>query len=344
MTKPVVHIAFLDVGQGDTIVISVPETQDGIIVDCADVSITLEYLKHAKIARVRALFITHLHFDHCKDVISLLENQLCERVFFDFPKLSYKQWEILGKDDHSGGDYPYEWIRDFRLRLLNWKKRHAEQYRTLAWQIDMPTPLPESLQIIHPKQAYLEYVQRSSLNNSSAVLKVLGTKTSALLTGDLEPGGWQYLLSNLDDKDCLKSNVLKFPHHGAWIENNPEDIFELVQPSVVVVSVGSVGAKYAHPNQKVLDSLRSREGTKLLCTQATTKCSKQLEIAKRSITKEFKKDSSHTNSFFHFQAGCPCAGTVIVELGETVRIVQPSPELHKKIINENFSPSHQCNP
>ena len=48
--KPsIIKIAFLDVGQADTIVISCPETQEAIVVDCVDAKAVLDYTPFAQI-------------------------------------------------------------------------------------------------------------------------------------------------------------------------------------------------------------------------------------------------------------------------------------------------------
>jgi beta-lactamase superfamily II metal-dependent hydrolase len=39
-----IRIAFLDVGQGDTIVVSSPETREAVVIDCIDADAVLEYL------------------------------------------------------------------------------------------------------------------------------------------------------------------------------------------------------------------------------------------------------------------------------------------------------------
>jgi hypothetical protein len=40
--------------------------------------------------------------------------------------------------------------------------------------------------------------------------------------------------------------------------------------------------------------------------------------------------------------GCLCAGTIVVELGETVRILQPDVTFHHRMIIESHFNSHKC--
>ena len=69
---PIIRIAFLDVGQGDTIVISSPETSEAIVVDCIDANAVLEYLEQEETKYLRGIVITHLHDDHYCQVDDLL--------------------------------------------------------------------------------------------------------------------------------------------------------------------------------------------------------------------------------------------------------------------------------
>ena len=64
MSNPLVRVAFLDVGQGDTIVIPLPVEREAVVVDCIDAGAVVDYLKHEGISVVRALIVTHLHSDH----------------------------------------------------------------------------------------------------------------------------------------------------------------------------------------------------------------------------------------------------------------------------------------
>ncbi len=87
-----VNIAFFDVGQGDTTVISIPETKEAVIVDCVDAIAVFEYLEKQGIQHIRGLIVTHLHRDHCKEVVRFLDNcepnWICERLMFNWPLLN----------------------------------------------------------------------------------------------------------------------------------------------------------------------------------------------------------------------------------------------------------------
>lgn len=51
------RIAFLDVGQADTIVITCPDTHEAIVVDCVDADAVLDYLEAEHITYLRGVII-----------------------------------------------------------------------------------------------------------------------------------------------------------------------------------------------------------------------------------------------------------------------------------------------
>jgi len=54
---PVIKVAFLDVGQGDTTIITCPETHEAIVVDCVDDLAVIEYLEREQIRNLRGVII-----------------------------------------------------------------------------------------------------------------------------------------------------------------------------------------------------------------------------------------------------------------------------------------------
>lgn len=226
-----VRVAFLNVGQGDTIIISVQETQEAVIVDCVDADAVLSYLEQYGIQHIRGLIITHLHRDHYKGVIELLDNTeselnlICERVLFYQPEVTNKHWEKIRYD----GD------------------RHSDD--------------------------------------------------------------------GLEEK------------------------FDRRQRTDTILTTGS---RYEHPNSHVFNALAQRPHIRLLCTQVTRQCANAISRKRPAIIKQFRENAAQTDEFFAGQSGCPCAGTVIIELGESARILQPSLQFHREQIIKRYFSEHQC--
>lgn len=346
----VVRIAFLDVGQGDTIVITIPETKEAVIVDCIDANAVLNYLEREEIRHIRGLLVTHLHLDHFGGVIQFLNNVereinlSCESVFFHLPKLSKSLHDsiLFDADRHSNSNLDVKLSTRKRetafKELLSWGKAHKERYYNLTKQADIDNlPLKKIIDLIHPWEIDIPELLSKGLNNTSAVLKVSGTNSSALLTGDIEPSGWELI-----NKAALKSDVLKFPHHGAWKDDDVNTLLSAVNPSLIVISVGTSGSQYNHPNKHVFKAIAHLPHIRLLCTQATTQCGNLSMQVEKDVKDLFKRQKENGGDFFIEQKGCPCAGTVIVELGTSVQVIQPKENFHKnEIIRSNY-PTNQC--
>lgn len=349
--KTTVRVAFIDVGQGDTIVVSVPETHEAVIIDCLDAEAVISYLEKYEIRHIRGLIVTHLHLDHYKGIMGLIDNVkselnlICERIFLYYPKVEQKIWERIRNDeDGHSDDSPDETFRkrqfkDILTELLRWVGLHRDRFNSLAKQPGISLPLPGIIELIHPWEVDIYGLIGKSLNDISAVLKIKGNGTSAILTGDLEPVGWD-CLKNLETE--ISGDVLKFPHHGAWKDSDPEDLLKTISPTVVVISVGTDGAKYNHPNPHVFESLNNHPAIRVLCTQATSQCIREIDLKRKNLIRRFEQYCSESDAFFVEQKGCPCAGTIIIELGNSLKILQPSIEFHKNQIIKSYFSTPQC--
>jgi competence protein ComEC len=347
-----VKIAFLDVGQADTIVISCPDTHEAIIVDCVDANAVLDYLEEEQITYLRGIIITHLHADHCGEVDTLLNSfhlvsglQECEMVAFN-RIVDRRNFQKLLHDADGHNEQPHLKTGLTSLKnLLDWCRRNRSKYSSYTIE---PRSLPfhgtlaKSLYLLHPYEIDLDDLEARGLNNTSVVLQVLGTKSSALLTGDLEPYGWKQLQANHPE---LHSEVLKFPHHGAWKDEDISTILDCVKPSIVIISVGSDGYnKYSHPNPSVLKALYQKPHIRVLCTQATDQCQVAPLEKRLSVINHLKAESERGEyQYIISRKGCPCAGTIIIELGDKALVKQPKIDFHRNFIITPHFKDHKCN-
>jgi competence protein ComEC len=353
MSDGTIRIAFLDVGQGDTIVISLPEQHEAVVVDCIDADAVLKYLRHENILTVRALVLTHLHADHYRQATAFLDNcerQLgarCERLILN----PLPEEEVPLSDDHSEADIPSAARLILYQQLESWMLRNPLLVETPHASVELPIdgPLKQRIQFLHPFPAFLPRARASGFNNSSIVLRVAATGTSALLTGDIEPEGWHLLKRNPATVCLAKGDVLKFPHHGAWKKPNgrPSNVFAFldeVGATTTVISVGTEQKNYNHPDAHVFKAIRTRN-IDLLCTEATKKCGGAGVL--RSRLKTVLKLEAHAKlaarPSFPSSRGCPCAGSVVIDLDTSVRVLQPDVSKHRdEIVRNIFSHLHQC--
>lgn len=354
-------VAFLDVGQGDTIVVSNPTTHEAIVIDCINANAVLDYLTQEKIKYLRGILITHLHSDHFSEVDYLLQRydlvpglNECERVGFNqIVDKEKDEYEMLlhDGDDHA---FYYErllakkhWSRSSSIRSIRqWCK--DDKPRFMNPLVDgVPRPirfegsLAQSIYLVHPYALDMPELYTKGLNNTSAALRISSPHASVLLTGDLEPAGWKELRKVRN----LKSDVLKFPHHGgAWtIKDDIDDLLNIVDPSIVIISVGSKGYnKYNHPNAEVFEALKKRPHIHLLCTQATNQCHPHVMTQQRAVRDLLTTQAGKNGQkLIGSKRGCPCAGTIVIELGTSARVIQPETAFHQGTVIPNFT-NHQC--
>ena len=346
-SRAIVQIAFLDVGQGDTIVVTLPETGEAIVIDCLNGEAVFQYLESQSVKYLRGLIISHLHLDHFQGASYFLNNCQkvlhipCESVIFNWPHVPKSRLGFLrDADGHSDGSlYPKQARVNFFEGLRSWIVNNSTVCYSLTEQIKNTTligPIAEAVKFLYPIHGHISTLLDLGLNNTSGIMRIQGAGTTALLTGDIEPAGWRHLASFCPD---LKADVFKFSHHGAWLNADVHEILMAVQPSYVVISVGTEGIRYHHPNSAVFAELAKQDIT-LFCTEATNQCGATHPLIRASILNSYSKTLDHLA--IHPQQGCPCAGTVIMELGETVRVLQPEIRFHQEtIINGHFATA-QC--
>jgi competence protein ComEC len=343
------HIAFLNVGQGDTIVVCNPQTSEAIVVDCLNPLAVLDFLQCERVQHVRAVIVTHLHTDHYDGLVRFLED--CQfrgiewdAVYFHWINQAKQRKYLL--DDNDGHSQAQE-----NDPLLRQKKKMSTWRALNSWvrapanreRVKSPVLLDEvsfqgmTLERLHPVYADIGHLESFGLNNMSVVLRVSSGRASALLTGDLEAEGWDVLVKNTPD---LSSDVLKFPHHGAWKRGDVSTVLDRVRPEIVVISVGTIGYQYDHPNAQVFDALRRYGRVSVLCTQATRKCTPEPAKVQDKVNALLRGVQSQFNGLAAGE-GCPCASSVVIELGDRARVIHPPQELHRRIIKE-CCPSAQC--
>ena len=354
---PVIKIAFLDVGQGDTIVISCPETHEAIVIDCVDAKVVLNYLKQEQITHLRGIIISHLHADHYAGVAGLLNNyhlvpnmQECEVLACNEISKQRNLQKLSPDADEHSSTYEQPSVGGKKLsptslaNLVVWCKQHklkCAEIKVERRSLPFEGTLAKSLHLLHPYHADYNELKNKGLNNTSVVLHITGPGSSALLTGDIEPEGWQQLQINHPD---IQSDILKFPHHGAWKDADVGELLDNIQPAIVIISVGTEGYKYKHPHEHVFTALFKRPHIRVLCTQATDQCQESVLKLRNTVVQQLKVQADKNGyPVIGSKQGCPCAGTVIIELGDKASVLQPEVNFHRKIIIDNHFKMHQCN-
>lgn len=215
-----VAITFLDVGQGDGIVIRAPDGRFAMI-DAGRGS-PLRQLARLGVEELALLVATHAHVDH----IGGLDDVLTAR-----PVATY----LDNGTPHSTRTY---------LELMAHIERLDVRYLEAA---------PRTLQLGDVSLEILPMPSTTVEQNDRSVGVLLRFGDfSALLTGDSERDELDYWLRQNAIPDVT---LLKAPHHGA-ANGFTYGFLEVAQPEVVVISVGN-NNPYAHPRPEALAAYTS---------------------------------------------------------------------------------------
>lgn len=233
-------VAFLNIGQGDSIFVKSPTGNKLIIDGGPDKSILRELGKVMPFydRSVDLLLVTNPDKDHFAGFLDVLR--------------SFKVSALLEPGTTgASGEYP---ALEALAQTQGLKKVSARRGQVIQlgggayFQVLFPDRDPAGM----------------TTNEGSVVGRLVYGNTSVMLTGDA-PQNIEGYLDTLDGKG-LKSDVLKVGHHGSRTSTSAEFV-GLVSPTYAVISDGK-GNKYGHPHQETLDTL-ANFGVKVFRTDLT---------------------------------------------------------------------------
>ena len=222
--KKELSVTFLDVGQGDSAVVEMPDGKTLLIDTGRTGREAAAYLKYRGKKELDAVVLSHAHPDHTGGLEFIRER---------FPVKEL--W------DNGLIDYPGGMIKETRHRVLE----RGDSLGSAGCTVTALHPYREFYTLAG--DGYEED------NNASLVLRIEGPKSSFLFPGDVEDEAEEDLAYL---KKWLRADVIKMPHHGSRTSAN-EGFLAEVSPSVAVISVGRDNA-FGHPSPEVLEKLEGR--------------------------------------------------------------------------------------
>ena len=105
-------------------------------------------------------------------------------------------------------------------------------------------------------------------NLASGIVVIESEGKTVVVGGDAPLEVWEQVQAELPTR-----SIVRWPHHGGYISSSDtshQSLLEMLDPEAVLVSVGANNS-YGHPSDEFFEAV-SEHGTRLLCTQATTKC------------------------------------------------------------------------
>jgi competence protein ComEC len=227
------EIAFLDVGQGDGILVR--DGRRALLLDAGGSlgggdfggRVVLPALARFGLTRLETVVVSHEDRDHCGGLVDLAGLVAIEEVAF-----------APGVADTPCGRALAEVAPSRRLAA-------GDVFALGRW----------SFTVLHPPA---ESVRHG--NDASLVILAEARGRRFLLTGDIEAAAEAALATGAGD---LGADVLKVAHHGSK-SSSTEAFLERVAPRLAVVSAGRRNA-FGHPAPGVLERLHGR-GTRVLRT------------------------------------------------------------------------------
>ncbi|MTT32493.1 DNA internalization-related competence protein ComEC/Rec2 [Terrilactibacillus sp. BCM23-1] len=235
------HVVFLDVGQGDSILIKLPHQKGTILIDTGGIvpykteawkkrkdpfkvgrDVVLHELRGSGIRQIDMLILTHSDYDHIGGVKDLIgQIPIRKLIISSWFNPSPADMNMLKQAVSQG------------TKIQKVQKGDTINFSTYAFHVLSPTTNQDS-------------------NNNSIVLHTRLGGLNWLFTGDLEEEGENQLIKNYPR---LSIDVLKVGHHGSQ-SSTSEQFLNVIKPNYAMISVGK-NNRYGHPNQEVLQRLSS---------------------------------------------------------------------------------------
>ena len=234
-----VIVSFIDVGQGDAILIRTAE--NAVLIDAGEhsnVRAVVDELRAAEITRLCYVVATHPHSDHIGGLPLILRD-------FEVGQL------VMPDIEHNTATFE---------NLLEAIESH-----------DIDVYFPEPNDILRAGSIYMQVLSPptehfNDVNNNSVVLRLVHGETAFLFMGDAEEQAERWILENtravsanvlaLENTRAVSANVLKTGHHGSRTSTSDE-FLAAVSPDIAIISVGR-GNRYEHPHEETLGKLDER--------------------------------------------------------------------------------------
>lgn len=232
------NINFIDVGQGDCILVSA--NNKNYIIDAGGPiftkynigdKIVIPYLLKNGIKNIDGIFISHYDKDHCSAVPLLIEKLNVKKIFVGYIDTNNDQCNDI-------------------INIANVKKLPINLIKKNS-KIKISKDL--EIFVLHPANNLI-----NSDNNNSLVLLLRYYNYKILFTGDIEAVIENNIIKDYD----IDINILKVAHHGSKTSSTLEFIQEM-NPKFAVISVGK--NTYGHPDKAILERYK-KEGVKIFRT------------------------------------------------------------------------------
>ena len=229
----ILKVSFLDVGQGDSILIQTPYNQDILIDGGPDMSVLdglgqqLPFYDHD----IEIMVLTHAHADHVIGLIEVINRYDVDQIFYSGAVAEYSPGFV-------------EFLK------ISEEKNIPRQAVVLGDKFVLGDNL--ELEVLYPFED-LGGQAFENLNNTSVALRLVYGETEFIFTGDAEIEEEMEIIATGKN---LKSGIFKAGHHGSKTASSAE-FLDVVQPQIAVIQSGEEN-KFGHPHFKTLLAFEKR--------------------------------------------------------------------------------------
>jgi competence protein ComEC len=228
------QVTFIDVGQGDSILLTTPGRRKAYLIDTGGrlnfgkrkkrsaqvLQTTLPYLKAQGIAKLDGVFLSHQDADHIGDLRELLKAIPVDHMYFG-----------AGLDKNPA----------FRRKLVG--LHSSTQLHPLLAGDHLQLSKELQMQVLWPRKP------GPGSNEDSLCLLAKFPHRTWLFTGDLDQAHERVLANS-----GVAADYLKLGHHGSKTASDPQ-FLKTVHPRRVFISAG-VNNRYGHPHPETIKTLQ----------------------------------------------------------------------------------------
>jgi competence protein ComEC len=235
-------ITYVDVGQGDSIFIQLPNNGGNYLIDTGGIlsfqkekwqmkesefdtgkDVLLPFLKSKGIRKLDKLILTHADYDHIGGSKAILATLPVESLIMP-----------LGQNADFG---KFSWLNLKEVDAIKLIVQEGD-----SWEVG-----ENFFQVLHPK------VSNGDKNSSCIVLYAQINGIKFLFTGDADIAAEDEMLS----KYTLNVDVLKTGHHGSKTSTG-KSFLKSLNPKVSIISVGE-NNRYGHPSPELMKELQENQ-------------------------------------------------------------------------------------
>lgn len=215
-----IKIHYIDVGQGDSIFIELPNNQT-MLIDAGEYnkgSVVANYISNLGYFKIDYLIGTHPHTDHIGGLAYIINNFNIGSIYMPKAISTSKTYE----------------------NLLNTILQKGLKVKTAKSGVNILNNNDLKIDIIAPNSD-----SYSELNNYSTVVKIIYENRKFLFMGDAETKSENEIMTD------VSSDVVKIGHHGSDTSSGSSFVNK-TKAKYAIIMVGN-NNKYNHPYQAIID-------------------------------------------------------------------------------------------